>query len=121
MTGYFPRSQLVGAHFGVVLVLGENGRKVEVATFRSEGPYSDGRRPDEVRFESDPALDAQRRDFTINGLMEDPLSGEIIDFVGGKAICKRKSFVLSAIRGSAFKRIIFACCAASGLRRVSVL
>jgi poly(A) polymerase len=81
----FPQSQLVGAHFGVVLVRDENGRHVEVATFRSEGLYSDGRRPDEVRFESDPALDAKRRDFTINGLMEDPLSREIVDFVGGKA------------------------------------
>jgi putative nucleotidyltransferase with HDIG domain len=88
--GYFPRSQFVGAHFGVVLVRGEIGQQVEVATFRSEGLYSDGRRPDEVRFESDPALDAQRRDFTINGLMEDPLSGEIIDFVGGKADLEAK-------------------------------
>jgi poly(A) polymerase len=98
---YFPRSQLVGAHFGVVLVRGENGRQVEVATFRSEGLYSGGRRPDEVRFESDPALDAQRRDFTINGLMEDPLSGEIIDFVGGKADLQAK--IIRAI-GDARKR-----------------
>jgi tRNA nucleotidyltransferase/poly(A) polymerase len=69
---YFPGSQLVGAQFGVVLV-----QQVEVATFRSEGQYSDGRRPDEVQFETDPALDAQRRDFTINGLMQDPLSGGV--------------------------------------------
>ncbi len=81
---YFPGALLVGAHFGVVLV--EDGSaQVEVATFRSEGSYSDGRRPDEVRFETDPALDAQRRDFTINALMEDPLSGEIFDYVGGRA------------------------------------
>lgn len=82
---YFAHSQLVGAHFGVVLVHDADGHQVEVATFRSEGIYSDGRRPDEVHFETDPALDVERRDFTINGLMEDPLSGEIIDFVGGKA------------------------------------
>jgi putative nucleotidyltransferase with HDIG domain len=82
---YFPGSQLVGAQFGVVLV-----QQVEVATFRSEGHYSDGRRPDEVRFETNPALDAQRRDFTINGLMQDPLSGEVFDFVGGRNDLERK-------------------------------
>ncbi|MBV9612273.1 MAG: CCA tRNA nucleotidyltransferase [Acidobacteriaceae bacterium] len=81
----FPQSQLVGAHFGVVLVRDESGVEVEVATFRSERAYSDGRRPDEVRFETDPALDARRRDFTINGLMEDPFSGQILDYVEGRA------------------------------------
>ncbi len=82
IAAYFPGAYLVGAHFGVVLV--QQGRaRVEVATFRSEGEYSDARRPDEVRFESDPALDAQRRDFTINGLMEDPATGQILDAVGG--------------------------------------
>lgn len=82
---YFPGAQLVGAHFGVVLVTRTGGIQVEVATFRSEGSYSDGRRPDEVHFETDPALDAKRRDFTVNGLMEDPLSGKIFDFVEGRA------------------------------------
>jgi len=86
----FPQSQPVGAHFGVVLVTRGNGIQVEVATFRSEGAYSDGRRPDHVRFETDPALDAGRRDFTINGLMEDPLSGQILDFVGGRADLDRR-------------------------------
>jgi putative nucleotidyltransferase with HDIG domain len=81
---YFPGALLVGAHFGVVLVQ-EGAAQVEVATFRSEGVYSDARRPDEVRFETEPSLDASRRDFTINGLMEDPLSGEILDYVGGRA------------------------------------
>jgi poly(A) polymerase len=85
---YFPQAQLVGAHFGVVMVRGGSGIQVEVATFRSEGAYSDGRRPDAVRFVTDPALDAQRRDFTINGLMEDPLTGKILDFVGGQADLK---------------------------------
>jgi putative nucleotidyltransferase with HDIG domain len=82
---YFPNSELVGAHFGVILVGRTDGVHVEVATFRSEGAYSDGRRPDRVHFETDPALDAQRRDFTINGLMLDPLSGEVLDYVGGRA------------------------------------
>jgi poly(A) polymerase len=83
IAGYFPGAVLVGAHFGVVLVK-DGDAQVEVATLRSEGEYTDARRPDEVHFESDPALDAQRRDFTINGLMEDPLTGEIIDVVGGR-------------------------------------
>lgn len=82
---YFPRAETVGAHFGVVLVNGEKGQHVEVATFRSEGVYTDGRRPDQVHFEKDPALDAKRRDFTINGLMEDPLSGEVLDYVQGQS------------------------------------
>jgi poly(A) polymerase len=82
---YFPRSELVGAHFGVVLVGAPDGVHVEVATFRSDGAYFDGRRPDKVQFETDPALDAQRRDFTINGLMLDPLSSEVLDYVGGRA------------------------------------
>ena len=75
-----PQAQLVGAHFGVWLLNG-----VEIATFRSDGVYSDGRRPDDVRFVTDPELDAQRRDFSINGLFQDPLSGEIFDYVGGQA------------------------------------
>jgi poly(A) polymerase len=87
---YFPQARLVGAQFGVVLVGGGDGIQVEVATFRSEGVYSDGRRPDAVRFESDPALDARRRDFTINGLMLDPFSGEVLDYVGGKADLEAK-------------------------------
>jgi poly(A) polymerase len=81
----FSNSQLVGAHFGVSLIAESPGIEVEVATFRSEGEYSDGRRPDEVVFVSDPALDARRRDFTINGLFEDPIAGQIFDFVGGRA------------------------------------
>jgi len=81
---YFPQAQTVGAHFGVVLVHDEQGHQVEVATFRSEGKYTDGRRPGQVHFETDPALDAERRDFTINGLMEDPFSGEVLDYVQGR-------------------------------------
>lgn len=82
---HFPQAQRVGAHFGVVLVHDAAGEQVEVATFRSDHSYSDGRRPDRVEFETDPRQDALRRDFTINALFEDPLSGEILDFVGGQA------------------------------------
>lgn len=84
LASYFPQSELVGAHFGVILVRRSAGVEVEVATFRSEGRYADGRHPGEVRFETDPELDVRRRDFTINGLMEDPLTGRILDFVGGQ-------------------------------------
>jgi putative nucleotidyltransferase with HDIG domain len=85
----FPRSGRVGAHFGVVLVRGE-GCEVEVATFRSDRSYSDGRRPDSVQFESDPKQDALRRDFTVNALFEDPLTGEVLDYVGGRADLDRR-------------------------------
>jgi poly(A) polymerase len=83
----FPGSGQVGAHFGVVLVRdgGPEGRAhVEVATFRSDHDYADGRRPSRVEFENDPRQDVLRRDFTINGLMMDPESGEVLDFVGGR-------------------------------------
>ncbi len=79
----FPRSQMVGAHFGVVLVRGD-GTEVEVATFRSDHAYRDGRRPESVAFETDPRQDVIRRDFTINGLLMDPSSREVLDFVGGR-------------------------------------
>jgi tRNA nucleotidyltransferase/poly(A) polymerase len=78
----FPNTQAVGAAFGVILV--RQGKSViEVATFRSDGRYSDGRHPDAVRFTT-AQEDAQRRDFTINGLFLDPLKNEVIDFVGGR-------------------------------------
>jgi putative nucleotidyltransferase with HDIG domain len=77
----FPGSNEVGAHFGVVIVKHE-GYHVEIATFRTDGSYGDGRRPDSVTF-STPDEDAQRRDFTINGLFENPFTGEVIDHVGG--------------------------------------
>ena len=86
----FPQAQLVGAKFGVVLVRRTNDVCVEVATFRSEGNYADGRHPQDVQFETDPVLDAQRRDFTINGLFEDPLSGRIYDFVDGQRDLERR-------------------------------
>ena len=109
----FPETYAVGAQFGVVLVplpyeervwgdgrradspiAGEGARAtetdhskadvVEVATFRSDAGYSDGRHPDQVRYSGDPRADVERRDFTINGLLLDPISNEVIDFVGGR-------------------------------------
>ncbi len=80
----FPRAGQVGAHFGVVLVH-EEGADVEVATFRSDHEYRDGRHPEGVHFETDPRQDVLRRDFTINALLLDPETGEILDFVGGRA------------------------------------
>jgi poly(A) polymerase len=90
----FPETYAVGAQFGVVLVPPPEDqhtpekitvrRPVEVATFRSDLGYSDGRRPDEVRFSSDPREDVARRDFTINGMMLDPEANEVLDFVGGR-------------------------------------
>ena len=79
----FPHTVAVGAHFGVIIVL-ENGFQFEVATFRSDDAYIDGRHPGSVHFSS-PEEDAQRRDFTINGMFYDPVAEEVIDFVGGHA------------------------------------
>ena len=73
----------VGAHFGVVIVH-RGGHNIEVATFRKDGAYSDGRHPDAVTFTT-AEEDARRRDFTVNGLFLDPLKGEVLDFVGGRA------------------------------------
>ena len=82
----FPGSNEVGAHFGVVIAKC-GGHHVEIATFRTDGSYRDGRRPESVTF-SDARQDAQRRDFTINGLFEIPETGEVIDYVGGLADLK---------------------------------
>jgi poly(A) polymerase len=103
----FPDTYAVGAQFGVVLVpvprelrINEAATResppnsatfghakdgvIEVATFRADIGYSDGRHPDEVRFSKDPREDVERRDFTINGLLLDPLSKQVLDFVGGR-------------------------------------
>ncbi len=78
----FPKARLVGAKFGVVLVR-RLGHDIEVATFRSDGAYSDGRHPDQVIF-GDERADALRRDFTINGLFYDPVADRVIDYVDGQ-------------------------------------
>src|SRR5580693_8565472 len=103
----FPDTYAVGAQFGVVLVpqptprwdaagmpesplrdatgyVSPNAHVVEVATFRSDIGYSDGRHPDQVRFSKEPFEDVERRDFTINGLLLDPITNEVLDFVGGR-------------------------------------
>ena len=80
----FPGSLTVGAKFGVVVVA-EDGIPVEVATFRSDISYSDGRHPDRVVYSRSAEEDVRRRDFTINGLLLDPRSGQVLDFVGGRA------------------------------------
>jgi len=112
----FPETYAVGAQFGVVLVpnaeadrtkrnescstgaateeltLGHHHKScVEVATFRCDVGYSDGRHPDEVRFSRDPREDVQRRDFTINGLLLDPAENKVLDFVGGQEDLKSKT------------------------------
>jgi poly(A) polymerase len=101
----FPETYAVGAQFGVVLVpspkqndfaasttpalaalqsAATKAHAIEVATFRTDVSYSDGRHPDEVRFSKDPREDVERRDFTINGMLLDPITGEVLDFVGGQ-------------------------------------
>src|ERR1700693_2022095 len=111
----FPDTYAVGAQFGVVLVPAPPGdvasnvttetpgctdvtcyvsakaNVVEVATFRCDIGYSDGRHPDEVRFSKDPREDVERRDFTINGLLLDPLTNEVLDYVGGQNDLKTKT------------------------------
>lgn len=77
----FPNAHPVGVHFGVVIIH-KNGHNFEVATFRRDGAYLDSRRPSSVSFAS-AKEDVLRRDFTINGILQDPLTGEIFDFVGG--------------------------------------
>jgi poly(A) polymerase len=79
----FPRTEAIGAQFGVVLVI-KHGHPFEVATFRSDEAYVDGRRPTGVIF-TDVKQDVLRRDFTINGLLYDPVRGEIRDYVNGRA------------------------------------
>ena len=113
----FPDTYAVGVQFGVVLVplpgeraevrstgdgpageAADEGEKlshshhstVEVATFRSDIGYSDGRHPDQVRFSRDPRQDVERRDFTINGLLLDPVKNQVLDFVGGESDLKAK-------------------------------
>jgi len=89
----FPRTVAVGAQFGVIVVV-ENGAEFQVATFRSDEAYIDGRHPTGVKFSS-PREDAERRDFTVNGMFFDPAKNEVIDFVKGREALSAK--VLRAI------------------------
>jgi len=83
VAGLFPESVAIGAQFGVILIP-KNGLKVEVATFRSDMGYSDGRHPDRVVYSKTPREDVQRRDFTINGLLMRHDNGQVLDFVDGQ-------------------------------------
>src|SRR5713101_791769 len=85
----FPDSIAVGAQFGVIIVA-EGSVQVEVATFRSDVGYSDGRHPDRVAYARSAQEDVQRRDFTMNGLLMNPENGEILDYVGGRADLKAR-------------------------------
>jgi poly(A) polymerase len=84
----FPRTYAVGAKFGVIVVV-DKEMNFEVATFRSDDAYVDGRRPVAIHFSS-PEEDAKRRDFTINGMFFDPVANEVLDFVGGRADLETK-------------------------------
>ena len=84
----YPRAQKVGAHFGVVIVR-QFGHPIEVATFRADGPYTDGRHPQTVTFTT-AEEDARRRDFTINGMFYDPIRSCVIDYVGGQEDLKKR-------------------------------
>jgi poly(A) polymerase len=109
----FPKTYSVGVHFGVVLVCtpGKDDREIatEVATFRHDGAYSDGRRPDAVRFSTDPREDVMRRDFTINGMLLDPMvfqeTGDAatatLDYVDGRNDLKAR--ILRAIGDPALR------------------
>ena len=80
----FKRTLPIGASFGVITIIGpKSAGQIEVATFRRDGGYSDGRRPDSIQF-TDPREDALRRDFTINGMFYDPITDQTIDYVGGQ-------------------------------------
>ena len=85
----FPNVVPVGIKFGVLLVIHE-GNQHEVATFRSDHRYEDGRHPAEVQFSTSPEEDVRRRDFTVNGLLYDPLEDKVLDFVGGREDISQK-------------------------------
>lgn len=84
----FPKTLPIGIAFGIILVI-IDGHEYEVATFRHDSHYIDGRRPAQIEFTT-PIEDAKRRDFTINGMFYDPITQEIFDYVGGKEDLKRK-------------------------------
>jgi len=96
----FPKARSIGEAFGVMLIRSHQNM-YDVATFRSDGPYSDNRHPDEIQF-SDAEHDALRRDFTINGMFEDPIEDKIIDFVGGEDDMQQR--IIKAI-GNPYDRI----------------
>jgi poly(A) polymerase len=105
----FPHTIPVGRKFGVVVVV-EGGHQFQVATFRAEADYRDGRRPDQVSF-GDAQADVQRRDFTVNGLLYDPVREQLCDWVGGGRTCAPGSSERSATRPNVSVKTTCACCA----------
>jgi tRNA nucleotidyltransferase/poly(A) polymerase len=109
------RTLAVGASFGVIIVLGpQSNLQVEVATFRREGDYSDGRRPDHVEF-CTPEEDARRRDFTINGMFYDPVDSRVFDYVGGE-----HDLAARVVRAIGEPQTNCGCCARSALPPLSI-
>ena len=94
----FPQSDEIGAHFGVILVK-KHGAHFEIATFRADGPYADGRHPEHVTFTS-AEEDAKRRDFTINGLFEHPLTEEIIAAIQDAGVVGSMETLQEALRST---------------------
>jgi len=111
----FRKTIPVGKKFGVIIVV-ENEIQFQVATFRAEANYQDGRRPEKIEFANAEA-DASRRDFTVNGLFYDPLTQKIHDWSAAKTICARKLSAPSARRTKDLAKTIYGCCARCALRR----
>jgi len=109
-----PAFPVCGAQFGVIQVH-LYGHIYEVATFRSDRDYLDGRHPSSVAF-SGPEQDAQRRDFTINGLFYDPVADRLIDYVHGRNDIQNRIIRTIGTLRRALRKTSFACCEPSGLR-----
>ena len=97
----FPSAKAAGASFGVVLVR-DGEATVEVATYRTDHDYRDGRRPSAVTFTATAEEDVRRRDFTINGMLQDPIAGQVLDFVGGRSDLDRRLIRAIGDAGSRF-------------------
>ena len=116
----FDRTVAVGAKFGVIGVVLDHDKPIEVATFRADAEYTDGRRPSSVRFGAIEE-DAIRRDFTIGGMFYDPIADRLIDLVGGCAISAPESSAPSEILTTASRKITCASCAPPASPRGSTL
>ena len=103
----FPNSLAVGAKFGVIVVTENSGEsaglQVEVATFRSDVGYSDGRHPDHVVYAKSAEEDVKRRDFTVNALLLDPDTEEVLDFVGGRDDLALRNYPRHRASGRSFR------------------
>ena len=102
----FPEALGIGKAFGVMMLPLRSGEHIEIASFRSDGQYTDGRHPESISY-STPEEDAKRRDFTVNALFFDPLSDRLIDFVGGCEDLKAKRLRTVGTLTKGFERITF--------------